>query len=478
MSSRSRSKKFAARSKKVEDPDYKELGQKRSLLWNGSSGKRVYWRHLLLLLSGWLILINYYERSVVRRAMKKCSWERWEEWPDQARAHRVSLFADPQLMDRYSYPGRPRVVNYVTGLLLDNYHRRNWKFVQYHLQPDTTFFLGDLFDGGRYWDDEEWFDEYRRFNDIFRKRPGSKTVATIPGNHDIGFGNDVIEGSLRRFKTYFGETNSAMDLGNHTFVLVDTISLSDRADPQISAAPKAFLQEFAERSHSLPRILLSHVPLYRDPNQQQCGDKRESKNPFPLQQGDQYQTVIDPDLSQEVLASVQPQVLFSGDDHDYCHITHTYQIDGMSKTAEEITVKSCAMNMGIKRPAIQLLSLYNPDGIPAEQKTYQTEICYLPDPYKALKMYILASVLSAIWLCYIHLFPKSFNRHIAQRLGKNPRSVGSPLPMPVSAHINVVRGQKSLYLVHEDRSFANLLLNTGISLISVLLIFTYYYKII
>lgn len=480
MSSRIRSKKLFPRSKKLEDSgDYKETGKKRSLLGHGSSGKRVYWRHLFLLLCGWLVLINYYERSVVRRAMKNCSWDKWEEWPDQAQPHRVSLFADPQLMDSYSYPGRPRIINYLTSVVLDNYHRRNWKFVQYHLEPDTTFFLGDLFDGGRYWEDDEWFDEYRRFNEIFQKRPGSKTIASIPGNHDIGFGDSIIEKSLQRFKTYFGEPSSAVDFGNHTFVLLDTISLSDKANPEVAAAPKAFLEEFAQRSHSLPRIMLSHVPLYRNPTEQHCGDMRESKNPFPLQQGDQYQTVIDLGISQEVLAIVQPEILFSGDDHDYCHITHTYEVGAASKTAEEITVKSCAMNMGIQRPAIQLMSLYNPDELSSsQQKTYQTEICYLPDPFKAVKMYILALVLSIIWLCYIHLFPRSFNQTVAQKMGQNAKSIDSSLPMPVSAHINPVKGHNSVYQVQEERSFANLFINAGVSLVSVLLIFSYYYRII
>lgn len=474
MSSRNRPKRFSPISKKAEDDDYKEPVRRKS---GKRTVRKVYWRHLLLLLSGWLILINYYERSVVRRAMKNCQWDKWEEWPGEAQAHRVSLFADPQIMDRHSYPGRPRIVNYVTRLLLDNYHRRNWKFVQYHLKPDTNFFLGDLFDGGRYWKDEEWFDEYKRFNDIFAKRPSSKTIASIPGNHDIGFGDSVIEESLRRFKTYFGETSSSLDLGNHTFVLVDTISLSDRANPQVSSTPKDFLEQFAQQSHPLPKILLSHVPLHRNPKLQHCGDRRESKKPFPLQQGDQYQTVIDEDISQEVLAKVQPKILFSGDDHDYCHITHNYKVDGLSQTAEEITVKSCAMNMGIQRPAIQLLSLYNPEET-SGVKTYQTEICYLPEPFKAVKMYILAVVLSVIWLCYVHLFPKSFNRRVARNLGQSSKALESSLPMPVSAHVKLEKSQNLPYQVQEERSYANLFINAGVSLVSVLLIFCYYYKII
>lgn len=475
MSSRNRPKKLSPKSRKKEDEDYGETGKK----WSGRQrdGARkfqIYWRHILLIVVAWGLLINYYERTVVKRAMKKCRWDHWEEWPETAEAYRVGLLADPQIMDDYSYSGRPKFLNYLTSLVVDNYHRRNWKFMQYYLEPDTTFFLGDLFDGGRYWDDSTWIEEYKRFNSIFPKKPKSKTVMTIPGNHDIGFGNDIMEHSLSRFKTYFGEPSSNMDLGNHTFVLLDTISLSDRVNPKISEIPKKFLDEFALEDHPLPRILLSHVPLYRDPNKQVCGEKRESKDPFPLQQGDQYQTVIDSDISQDVLSKVQPKILFSGDDHDYCHIIHTYLSDGVSKTAEEITVKSCAMNMGINRPAIQLLSLYNPRDTSFEEKTYQTNICYMPDPFRALGMYVLTLILSIAWLGYIHFFPRSFNRSVAGRLGKTSRLTESSLPMPVSAHhTNQVVSQ---YSVKEDVSLRSLTLNAGISLVLVLLIFSYYYS--
>lgn len=475
MSSRTRPKNLSPKTRKKEDDDYGETGKKWSSRSNSGTGRSVYWRHILLMLISWGLLINYYERSVVKRAMNNCQWGRWEDWPEQAEAHRVGLFADPQIMDAYSYPGRPRFVNYLTSLIVDHYHKRNWKFVHYYLKPDTTFFLGDLFDGGRYWEDDYWIEEYKRFNKIFPKRPFSKTVMSIPGNHDIGFGNDIIEKSLNRFKTYFGEPSSYLDVGNHTFVLLDTISLSDRVNPNVASAAKEFLDNFAQESHPLPRILLSHVPLYRDPQKQVCGDKRESKNPFPLQQGDQYQTVIDADLSQDVLAKVQPKILFSGDDHDYCHISHSYLSDGISKTAEEITVKSCAMNMGINRPAIQLLSLHNdPDSF--TEKTYQTNICYMPDPFKPVKMYILMLILSAGWLGYMHFFPRSFNRSVASRMGKTSRAVDSSLPMPVSASHKLESDINSQYRVKEEISIISLMINAGISLVLVLLVFAYYYS--
>ncbi len=107
--------------------------------------------------------------------------------------------ADPQLIDPHSYPGRPWPLDSLTYLVTDNYLRRSYNQLQGQLHPDTVFFLGDLFDGGREWkpahgsfDDPEWsrrplgeqkyarqwlrkygepfwLKEYARFSDIFLK---------------------------------------------------------------------------------------------------------------------------------------------------------------------------------------------------------------------------------------------------------------------------------------------------------------------
>ncbi|CCH62598.1 hypothetical protein TBLA_0H03170 [Henningerozyma blattae CBS 6284] len=384
-----------------------------------NNGKwKIYWRHLFLMVIFWILLIHYYERVVVKRAMKLCMWNKWENWPKEAESFKVGLFADPQIMDNHSYPGRPEVVNFFTRSILDNYHRRNWKYVQFWLDPDASLFLGDLFDGGRYWEDEYWHEEYKRFNEIFPKKAGRKSIMSLPGNHDIGFGDTVIEKSFKRFTTYFGDTSSYTNLGNHTFVLIDTIALSDKANKNISDIPKEFLHQFSKTHHPLPKIMLTHVPLYRDPKVQVCGKLRESPKLFPMLKGDQYQTVIDYDISQNILSTVQPRYLFSGDDHDYCHINHTYATpDGIVKTADEITVKSCAMNMGISKPAIQLLSLYNPTLNESPNiETIQTNICYLPDPYKPIKMYVITLLITVGLVIYINIFPRKFNDNVVTRL--------------------------------------------------------------
>ncbi|SCU81817.1 LADA_0C01244g1_1 [Lachancea dasiensis] len=401
---------------------------------HGSIRQQVHWRYLIAWLCLWVCLIQYYEVSVVKRAMKRCQWSNWEEWPETATPHHMAVLADPQIMDAHSYPGRPWIANYFTQQVVDNYHARNWKYMHHILDPHSTFFLGDLFDGGRRWNDSDWMQEYKRFNQIFPKKPNRLTVMSLPGNHDIGFGDTVIPESWARFSTYFGDPSSKWDVGNHTIVLLDTISLSDSQNEAISAVPREFLDRFDESPRSTPRVLMTHVPLWRDPNKQLCGAKRESQKPFPMAKGEQYQTVIDWGLSQEVLQKIEPSLVLSGDDHDYCHIEHTYLSDRGSTRADEITVKSCAMNMGISRPAIQLLSLYNPDLLSTSKDTYHTNICYLPDPYKALRMYVYTYVSTILFLFWIIFLPKSFNKVLESAMLRGSREFTHVLPIATKKH--------------------------------------------
>lgn len=224
-------------------------------------------------------------------------------------------------------------------------------------------FLGDLFDGGREWatskssspekqyqniKDDFWKKEYGRFMKIFldpwTKQEydpldgrGRKMIASLPGNHDLGFGTGIQEPVRQRFQSYFGESNRVDVIGNHTFVSIDTVSLSamDQPDPLTGSSSKSAngeelpprpiwkdAEEFldgmaAHKAHAeaeelramqnqseniqfehrildavedatldqpddkgagFPTILLTHVPLYRKPATP-CGPLRERSPP-------------------------------------------------------------------------------------------------------------------------------------------------------------------------------------------------------
>lgn len=277
--------------------------------------------------------------------------------------------ADPQIIDPHSYPGRPWPLSTLTTVVTDNYLLRGYRALQSRLNPDTLFFLGDLFDGGREWktsrgkfvdpkwgrqrsgDEKKWVDtwhskygedywlkEYERFGDIFfdhyndggdapgKWQRGKKMIASLPGNHDLGFGAQVQIPVRDRFEAFFGDVNRVDVVGNHTFVSVDAVSLSadtsefkdakdltpiygpvnDFLDGVKDMKRKAVQKELAlwhggdtglQYDHrvedlisadlgrlpkhdpspgtaNFPTILLSHVPLWREAGTP-CGPQRE-----------------------------------------------------------------------------------------------------------------------------------------------------------------------------------------------------------
>ncbi|OAA81026.1 Metallophosphoesterase domain protein [Akanthomyces lecanii RCEF 1005] len=422
--------------------------------------------------------------------------------------HRMVLIADPQITDPHSYPGRSWPLSTLTVTITDNYLRRGYKALQSHLHPDSVFFLGDLFDGGREWktrqegfvdpkwgsersgDEKKWVNtwhrkygedfwvrEYQRFAEIFFDnfnlggsvpgpyQRGRRLVASLPGNHDLGFGAQVQIPVRNRFSAYFGDVNRVDVVGNHSIVSVDTVSLSaDTSDYKhshdlepIYGPVNEFLDEVQSTKRKLameelkvwhdidrdfrfkhqvtdlessdttrsprdpgaghaelPTILLSHVPLYRDPGTP-CGPMREHwppakrpkgqaepvnpdhRNAITVAAGYQYQNVLSEEDSVKLIKNVGNVVhVFSGDDHDYCELVHSEAKGGV----REISVKSMSMAMGVSSPGFLMLSMYNPvdaDGRPmpgAPKTTLQTHLCLLPNQFHTYMRYILFGFLS------------------------------------------------------------------------------------
>jgi ethanolamine phosphate phosphodiesterase len=149
--------------------------------------------------------------------------------------------------------------------------------------------------------------------------------------------------ALSRFRKYFGDTSSEVSAGDFKIVLLDTVSLSAEERPSIFRHPQQFLESLRSSKPATPRILLTHVPLYR-PRGTTCGPLRESKTPIRSGKGYQYQNILKSGLSKKVVDVVHPVVVFSGDDHDYCYVEHDY---GGLKIPEH-TVKSFSWAMVYK----------------------------------------------------------------------------------------------------------------------------------
>ena len=325
--------------------------------------------------------------------------------PRGAHPHRLIFVADPQIIDPHSYPGRPWPLSTLTTVITDNYLLRSYRALQSRLSPDSVFFLGDLFDGGREWktsrgkfvdpkwgrqrgsEEKRWVDtwhskygedywlaEYERFGDIFFDhfneggdvpggwQRGKKLVASLPGNHDLGFGAQVQVPVRDRFEAFFGDANRVDVVGNHTIVSVDTVSLSadsseykdmkdlapiygpvnDFLDGVKSMKRKAVQEELAlwhglesgmrydhhveelvgadldrlpkhdpgPGTADFPTILLSHVPLWREAGTP-CGPLREHWPPTKPPKGSTDPVIPDHRNALTIAAGYQYQNVLS-----------------------------------------------------------------------------------------------------------------------------------------------------------------------
>lgn len=280
--------------------------------------------------------------------------------------------------------------------------------MQTHLHPDSVFFLGDLFDGGREWatrqgkfvdprwgrqrsrdeakwvstwhrkyGEDFWMREYQRFGDIFFNgfndggdapgwwQRGRKLVASLPGNHDLGFGAQVQVPVRDRFSAFFGDVNRVDVVGNHTIVSVDSVSLSaDTSEYKHAHDLKPIygpVNEFLEQVRSMkrkavqeelkfwhgsdrdlrfthdvkelgkddldnfpqadpgpgspefPTILLTHVPLYRPPGTP-CGPLREHWPPTKPPKGQTGPVIPDNRNAISVTAGYQYQNVLMEED--------------------------------------------------------------------------------------------------------------------------------------------------------------------
>lgn len=349
---------------------------------------------VITILISWFLTFLLHERLIPQYSATQCNWTDLKEDSQIMQKDVVTnvlLIADPQLIDNHTYPGRNPFLMKLSQHTVDTYIKKNYKAMVTHLDPDYIFFLGDYLDNGRSSEDDYFYSQLTRFQKVFPyTKYGFKKeknfLTNVVGNHDIGIGDGVKLKSRTRFLKNFGNPNSVHLINGVEIITLDTLSLMS-SDPAINGLTKNFIDtHFFE--HVNPRILLSHVPLYRNPKVDTCGPLREGDE-FKLIKGYQFQLVVDAEITSQILDKLKPELIFSGDDHDYCDINH----GGVSR---EITVKSISMAMGIWHPAVQLLSFTSTK----DQFVYDTKMCYLPTPYHNIAHYVVWAIVSGLMMIY------------------------------------------------------------------------------
>ncbi|KAI8975799.1 Metallo-dependent phosphatase-like protein [Trametes punicea] len=370
----------------------------------------------------WLLAISWYELGTFYHHTSRCPWpDAWLMSSEALAPTHVLIVADPQILDHRSYPDRPPWLMRLTQFIVDMNLRKSWR-AALRRYPDAVVFLGDMMDNGRVDMSDAEYERYvRRFKSIFATDP-RLPVYYLPGNHDIGLGSSspsyrFSELALERYSSHFGQLNQRISIGNHTALLIDAPGLVDEDRKRFAAGLSfaqwsedhpdrtiAFVRSFSESAKPYDGarpILFTHVPLFR-PEGTSCGPFRERGT---LRQGSGlgYQNLLSEEASRFLLQSIQPSIIFSGDDHDYCEYIHTLPASDTMRssppiTVPEITVKSFSMAMGIRRPGYQLLSLIPPSTSPSSRSLAHTP-CLLPDQLGIyLSIYVPLIILTLVTL--------------------------------------------------------------------------------
>ena len=277
----------------------------------------------------------------------------------------------------------------------------------------------------------------------------------IPGNHDIPIGGNpsFSPHARERYEKHFNLPNTVLEVANHSLILLDSVGLveedyrryademqygdweavpggviefvKDLGDCTLRLSPYSFCQ-----NHVLnpvlpeePRILFSHIPLAR-PEGASCGPLREHGR-ISKGAGPGYQNLLGSETSRFLLDELNPSIIFSGDDHDYCDVKH-------ARGVREVTIKSFTTSGGIRRPGFQLLSLVSPS--PDTPYTSQTTIadrpCFLPDQAGVYyRVYLPLAILTLIYLIGTRLHAAWVRLHMSgstQMLNGDLKARASP----------------------------------------------------
>ncbi|KAI9627400.1 hypothetical protein H4Q26_017397 [Puccinia striiformis f. sp. tritici PST-130] len=327
----------------------------------------------------------------------------WGEYYD---FHRTISDSDPQLPSiEYSYPERPWLLRWFSIQIIDQFIRKSFR-----------------------------------------------SIIKILGNHDVGLfpSTTKIQSTLARqrfmqnWKPHL--LNGHLQWANHTMIWIDSLALIEEFKFKSSGLSNEagevtkFINGLSGPDMLLPKILFTHVPLWR-PQGTSCGPLREHVKVISQGSGVNYQNEIPYEPTKLILEKIQPSLVFSGDDHDYCSIIHTLPSNSLANPSPlkipEISVKSFSMGMGIHNPGYQLLTLSNPNKYattPSEITSFHQD-CILPDqiriythvylPLLGVSLVVIFGGVLGKWMRRCWWSGKS--RKSANRRQRQARSNGLPL---------------------------------------------------
>jgi hypothetical protein len=339
----------------------------------------------------WATSLLYGEMLSYWVPLSTCSWPHLpsSSSPDD-RHFKIAVVADPQIMDSTSHGlSRKSFLLELVQFYTDLYMRRAFHSTILPFRPDEILFLGDQFDGGPYLSDEEWQDSMSRFKHIFglnEQRSNSYIpIHYLSGNHDIGYSAYYMQHPevINRYEKEFGKRNYNFSVGKVEFIVVDAQTLDGPKEGKETSSSWDFIQNISKAAVQNPRVLLTHIPLYR-PDNTPCGQYRSSPiinqrvHRSAFEQGITYQNYLSKESSDLLLSKIKPLLVLSGHDHDQCTVIHSTPFGSVT----EHTLGTVSWQQGTLYPSFMLLSVSsgNSGSVSNDDTNHlvSTQLCFLP----------------------------------------------------------------------------------------------------
>jgi ethanolamine phosphate phosphodiesterase len=180
-----------------------------------------------------------------------------------------------------------------------------------------------MLESGRSLEEKDYLNSINRFDNIFHQNEKDKIpIYFTPGNHDINYWTTTKE-IIERYKRNFGPLNKIIEKKNIKFVQINSIYLQSETPKETHDESWKFLNDY-KKDKSKKVILISHVPLYRNSTElRKCGRFNEyRKQGMVNHQSHDYNTMLPKEISQKMKTKVEPDLIFSGDDHENCEYSH------------------------------------------------------------------------------------------------------------------------------------------------------------
>lgn len=229
---------------------------------------------------------------------------------------RVMVLADTHLLGS-------RLGHWADKLRREWQMHRTFQTAQTLFRPEHVFFLGDLFDEGK-WCSPKEFDYYvSRFNSLFIVDKSQTRVHVMAGNHDIGFHYAVTPYLDQRFNDAFQTESVQLKIVDQVpFVIINSVAFEGDSCFLCSEAME-YLKKVKSRLKKLTSkpILLSHYPLYRK-SDSHCDEADEAPADEKMTQFREGWDCLTRNASQLLLETIKPRLVLSGHTHHGCNTTH------------------------------------------------------------------------------------------------------------------------------------------------------------